>query len=100
MTSVQVTKVNVKNLQEQKMQQVFYTYGLDEHELDKGKGVYGLVYEDGMLEDVKYYGNVDEVYVRYEEDESNDFRYIEMADMCEKVEVSYEETYGIDLIRI
>ena len=100
MTITQFTKVDVKNLQEQSMQQLFYTYGVDEQELDKGKGVYGLVYEDGMLEDVKYYGIVDEVYVKYEEDESNDFRYIEMGDFSEVVQVSYEEADGIDLIRI
>ena len=100
MTITQVTKVDVKNLQEQSMQQVFYTYGLDEQELDKGKGVYGLVYQNGHLEDVKYYGDVNEVHIKYEEDEHNDFRYIEMADMCEKVEVSYWEATGVDLIRI
>lgn len=100
MGSITVTKVDVKNLQEQSMQQLLYTYGVDEQELDKGKGVYGLVYEDGMLEDVKYYDDVNEVYVKYEEDESNLFRYIQMADMGECIEVSYECADGIVLVKI
>lgn len=100
MRTTDFAKVSVKNVHEQSMQQLHYTYGVDEQELDKGKGVYGLVYEDGMLEDVKYYGDVDEVHVLYEEDESNMFRYIEMADMGECVEVSYECADGIVLVKI
>jgi hypothetical protein len=93
-------KVNVENLAEQNVEQMISCYGVVESELSSGKGVYGLVWKDGNLDEVKYYGDVNEVEVLYEEDESNDLRYIEMGDFGEVVQVSYDEADGIDLIRI
>ena len=105
MTIVQVTKVDVKNLQEQSMQQVFYTYGLDEQELDKGKGVYRFLSGcRGVLEEVEYLGDVDEVEVKSKEEclEINREWYgedIEDGEMTEEDLVSInDEYYHLDMI--